>query len=418
MTDSRASVRRDESSLVDGSGQVAPVVSDLLAFASKAFLSDRMTPRGSSPDDPRWHRRLDLTVPVRSIELWNGDEVRRAALRLLEWLTDDKWSVTFTSDRSLSPSRQIPLPLDDVPREVMLFSGGLDAAAGAALTLSESALLAVGVVTNPAMRGYQRRTFTALQSSGIGDIRYAPVPFAVVGGEQRDDEPTRRTRGLVFLAIGVAAALQQGQFRLLVSENGVGALNLPFTSAQSGAMTSRAVHPLTLRLMSELVQLLISRSFTIQNSFLTWTKGEMVAALPAEAQSACSHSESCDNAAAGRGALERRCGHCTSCLLRRLSFSSSGREGWDVGAYLADTTIRRQRWRLPEMLWQAATLDRALRSPDSDELLRAFPDLRYIPAVDLDRSGQRRLLTAYVNEWRRYPSATVRQYLDAVPLAG
>src|SRR4051794_4978826 len=96
----RPSVRRDESSLVDSSGQVAPVVADLLALASQAFLSDRATPRGSSPDDRRWHRHLEITVPVQNLELWEREDVRAAVLELLEWLTDDLWSVSFVADRS------------------------------------------------------------------------------------------------------------------------------------------------------------------------------------------------------------------------------------------------------------------------------------------------------------------------------
>jgi hypothetical protein len=198
----------------------------------------------------------------------------------------------------------------------------------------------------------------------------------------------------------------------------VGALNLPFTSAQSGAMTSRSVHPLTLNLMSELVELVSGGPFAIENPFVSMTKGEMVALLPPAAELACARSESCDNAAAGRGALERRCGHCTSCLLRRLSFQAGGRANWDMGKYLSDTKIRPQRWRLPEMLWQAATLDRALRSPNPDELRRSFPSLHSVPLNQLDAAEQRRLLVTYVNEWRRYPDRTVCRYLDPEPLAG
>lgn len=205
---------------------------------------------------------------------------------------------------------------------------------------------------------------------------------------------------------------------MLVFENGVGALNLPFTAAQSGAMTSRAVHPLTLRLMSELVEQLLGRPFDIVNPYLSATKGEMVAALPLAARRACAASESCDNAAAGRGALQKRCGFCTSCLLRRVSFQAAGRAGWDDRPYLADRAGTSPRDCLPEMLWQAATLDRALRSSDPDELRRRVPSLRYVPEDSLDDSAQRRLLGAYVDEWRRYPDPAVRRYLDPVPLAG
>jgi hypothetical protein len=267
------------------------------------------------------------------------------------------------------------------------------------------------------MGGYQKRAFRGLRKSGLGDVLYAPVGFSVVGEGSHDDEPTRRTRGLVFLGIGAAAALQHRATRLIVAENGIGALNLPFTGAQSGAMTSRAVHPKTLDLMAQLVGALTDADFVIENPFISMTKGEMVRALPEAAYETCAASESCDNAASGRGSLERRCGHCTSCLLRRVSFHAAGRDSWDVGTYLSDVMIREGRWRMPEMLWQAAGFDRALRSSDPNALLEHVPDLTHIPYGALNLSAQRRLLSTYVEEWRHFPHPDVRRYLDSRPIA-
>lgn len=215
----------------------------------------------------------------------------------------------------------------------------------------------------------------------------------------------------MFLGVGVAAALQRGTRRLLVAENGIGALNLPFTGAQSGVMTSRAVHPKTLRLMAGLVSEITGTEFAIENPFLTFTKGQMVRALPPEAREACGHSQSCDNAAAGRGPLEKRCGHCTSCLLRRVSFHAAGRADWDELPYLIDSERREPRWRLPEVLWQAATFDAVLRSTDGNALLRQFPDLRHVLESEIPRDALRELLTTYVDEWRSFPDPTVSRFL-------
>jgi 7-cyano-7-deazaguanine synthase in queuosine biosynthesis len=331
---------------------------------------------------------------------------------LLTWLTDDDWRINFIHANREPAETQAQLDIDPVERTVMLFSGGLDATAGAALTLPERPLLGVGVVTNSVMGRYQREALRALDQ--LGDIRYSPVSFAVATGGVRDNEPTRRTRGLVFLGVGVAAALQRGTRRLLVAENGIGALNLPFTGAQSGVMTSRAVHPKTLRLMATLVSEVTGDAFVIENPFLGSTKGQMVRALPPEAQEACGHSQSCDNAAAGRGHLEKRCGHCTSCLLRRVSFHAAGRSEWDKRPYLVDSDKREPRWRLPEVLWQAATFDSTLRSTDDSALERKFPDLRYVIGTDLPREAVRDLLATYVEEWRSFPDPIVPRFLPAV----
>lgn len=402
-------VNRSDDYLLDLDGGVSPLVSDLLSFCEQVFLADRNEPRGKNPDSATWHRTLEIAVPVASPSLWSGTPVLEKATELLTWLTDDDWQIGFVGVNRVRHEAQGQLDIDPVERTVMLFSGGLDATAGAALTLPETPLLGVGVVTNSVMGGYQRRARRALAQ--LGDIRYSPVLFSVASGGARDNEPTRRTRGLVFLAVGVAAAMQRGTRRLLVAENGIGALNLPFTGAQSGVMTSRAVHPRTLRLMAALVSEVAGTEFAIENPFLTSTKGQMVRALPPGAREACGHSQSCDNAAAGRGPLEKRCGHCTSCLLRRVSFHAAGRSDWDELPYLIDSDKREPRWRLPEVLWQAATFDAVLRSTDDNALLRQFPDLRHVSELEMPREAVRELLATYVEEWRSFPDPIVSRFL-------
>jgi 7-cyano-7-deazaguanine synthase in queuosine biosynthesis len=410
-------VSTDYSSFMDDEGFLSPVAQDLLSLAQEAYLKDREEPRGSSPDDPRWHRTLSLDVPVRLWDVWRSLEVSQAVVSLLDWLTDDTWAVTWTRHAQSRDSGQSRLSLPGPEREVMLFSGGLDAVAGAATLLPKRDLLAVGIATNRVMQGYQSRTLAILREARLGSLESRLIQFSVVRGK-RDSESTRRTRGLVFLAVGAAVALQQGRQRCVMAENGVGAINLPLTSAQSGAMTSRSAHPRTLRKFSELVQLLTQRSFDFAAPFISMTKGEMVAKLPEAARDACNASESCDRAASGRGALKRRCGYCTSCLLRQMSFSAADRANWDTRPYLADTRPDVELSRRPEMLWQAAALDRALRRGGRDELVRAFPDLVQVPTEDLTYDEQRRLLSAYVDEWRRYPAPVIRQYLAQTPLEG
>lgn len=407
------SVRLQDSSLTDADGVLRPLVSDLLEIAGQAFVLDRCTPRGASPDDPRWSRTLHLRAEVQLPEIWSDPAVAGHLVALLAWLTDDVWDVRFSSCRRRDTARQIPLSVDTHPRHVMLFSGGLDAVAGSALLAEESHLEAVAVVTNPAMRGYQRRAFGHLSKQLGSHLAFSPVDFSVVNSGSSDNEPTRRTRGLVFLAIGAAAALQRGTSEVLIAENGVGALNLPFTAAQTGAMTSRAVHPRTLRLASDWLSAALQEPFRIRNPFITWTKGQMVQALPASMREACAMSQSCDNAAAGRGHLERRCGHCTSCLLRRLSFAAARRSSWDSEPYLSDTEIRPDRWRLPEMLWQAARLDRALSSEEPADLLVEFPSLSDLDGTDISIADLRPALAIYVDEWRRFRHPDVRRYLSS-----
>jgi hypothetical protein len=407
--------RRDDGSLTTDDGIIDPLALDLMDIAGSAYRADRDCRRGS-PDSQGWRRPLTLTAQVRHLEVWQRPDVQEALLRVLVWLTDDEWALAFGPYRSASHNfYSIPLFGDDPVDEVCLFSGGLDATAGvASLLAANRSVAAVGVVTNSAMKHYQGRVLSEL--GNYGRVVFKPVDF-VSETDGRRDEQTRRTRGLLFLAFGIAAAIGSGLDRLLMCENGIGAINLPYTSAQWGVMTSRSAHPKTLILVESLATLIFSRPFEIRNPHVAQTKGEMCQSLPDWAREACGLSESCDNAAAGRGALERRCGECTSCLLRRISFHAANRDNWDKRRYRADVKgTRPAKDRSIEMLWQAAALDSALRDPNHETLLMGFPALREVPTSVLNRAEQRRLLAAYVNEWRRYPLPQVSDFLDVEAL--
>ncbi|HVW79362.1 MAG TPA: hypothetical protein VHB69_00275 [Mycobacteriales bacterium] len=410
--------RRDDRSLLTDEGVLDGCVADLLDIASTAYLADRSSPRGRV-DDASWHRSLRVAVAAREPAMWKSRPVLDALLSLLAWLSDDEWDLDFIDGPATEAPAQLRLPLDSADREVALFSGGLDAVAGAALALHESRpLIGVGVCTNPHMRGYQRRTAQALRHVGCGDFVFSSVTLQRRGRVLAED-PTRRTRGLIFLVCGWAAARAAGRDELLVFENGVGAINLPYTMAQSGSMTSRAVHPVTLRLAADLFSLLSDRPFSVRNPHIADTKGEMCERLPDSARPAVEASESCDSSAAGRTALHRRCGRCASCLLRRVSLHAAGRAAWDPRPYRADIDGDDASSALPEVLWQAARLQRCLATEASQPgaFSREFPAAGEIPA---DAVSQTRLLAMYcrhVEEWRRYPHPRVGAFLGNRHLA-
>jgi 7-cyano-7-deazaguanine synthase in queuosine biosynthesis len=407
---------RDDDGLVSNDGVLEPMVEDLLDLVTTAYLTDRSRHRGQPLTD-EWRRSLPLTFCPRLPQLWQSRSIVEALLELMTWLTEDDWSINIASGPATSSARQMALPWDHVDREVALFSGGLDATAGTALLLqSGQPVLGVAVQTNSAMRGYQASVARALRASGVGDLRTTPVFLARRNAPSRE-EPSRRTRGLVFLACGWAAAQAVDRQRLLIFENGVGAINLPYTRAQDGCMTSRAVHPKTLRLASRLFSTIANEEFTIVNPHLHETKGEMCARLPASVRPAVGSSQSCDNSAAGRSALGRRCGRCASCLLRRVSLHAAGRLSWDPALYQADQEGDGELSRVPEMLWQTARLDRALRVSGNVDLALEFPELAHIDAEDLSVESMHRLYRTYVEQWRHYPHPRVRAFLPDSEMA-
>ena len=101
-----------------------------------------------------------------------------------------------------------------------------------------------------------------------------------------------------------------------------------------------------------------------------------------------------------------------------MSLRAAGRANWDQRDYQADNgDTDPDRDRLPEMLWQAATIDRALRQ-DPSHLETEFPQLRDVPTESLDQNAQHRLLAKYVDEWRSFPHPLVQRFLSPTPLAG
>lgn len=408
----------DDSAVRAANIDLPDVVVDLADIAHRAFMVDRSSPRGA-PDRGEglmgdWSRTLRLVVPVRRSDVWSDDDVRTALTELLCWLTDDDWQVVPIPRHWTSPS-QAPLFDPAPPDDVALFSGGLDAVAGTALTLMQGATLTgVSVVGSPRMRAYQSRTARDLHDSSGGRFRHVAVPLRRVDAPPCE-EPSRRTRGLVFLASGIAAAVAAGRDRLLLFENGVGAINLPYVEGQRGSMTSRAVHPRTLALASRLAGLLLGRSFSFHNPCLASTKGEMVACLDPVYAQACRVSQSCDGAVARRG--PGRCGACTSCLLRRVSVHAAGRQDWDGAPYATDVLEHGAAGsRLPQMLWQAHRLDQALQETDPlSGLRRTFPELDAVLGTHvLPASELVRLYSAHVDEWRRFPQADVSAFLPPV----
>ena len=68
-----------------------PVVKDLLRFAVSVFTADLRVPRKRSED--RWTRRSPLYLPVSDVRLWT--KARPTLLRLLAFLSGDRWAVQF-----------------------------------------------------------------------------------------------------------------------------------------------------------------------------------------------------------------------------------------------------------------------------------------------------------------------------------
>jgi hypothetical protein len=245
------------------------------------------------------------------------------------------------------------------------------------------------------------------------------VPFNLTANTHPDrHERSQRSRGLVFLVLGGVTADMAGVDELHVYENGVGALNLPYSAGQLGAQSSRAMHPATLNAAGSLLSLVFDRQFLVTNPFSLRTKGELCRALSSESYSLIGHTVSCDRFPQ-RVAGHPVCGVCTSCLLRRQALWSAGllhleskqHYRFDVmgSASIADDRL----FFLDLMQFQAEELRQAADSSEPwARLVQSFPALARVPN-DLtqgtgplfqttSREGVIAMLKRYGAEWAAF----------------
>ncbi|MBA3528952.1 MAG: 7-cyano-7-deazaguanine synthase [Propionibacteriaceae bacterium] len=148
-----------------------------------------------------------------------------------------------------------------------------------------------------------------------------------------------------FLASGAIGAIGLGQDRLIVAENGPGAINLSSSFRLGAPQLNRSMHPSTLKSVSDLFSLALGRPFRIENVALGLTKRQMVSQLrDAGFHGLIPLTVSCDGFPYSNG---DHCGRCSSCLFRALAlvddpelFGRIGRSNGSRTRRLADMSRR------------------------------------------------------------------------------
>jgi 7-cyano-7-deazaguanine synthase in queuosine biosynthesis len=400
-------LRLGQHAIVDGSsvfhrlGRELPAIgADLIEIAASVHAVDRLVRRPSNLErrgGASWARSLLLQVPVRAPELWSAHAERLATL--LEWLTDDSWTLEFCSlpagVGSLDQSQGFlfdTVPSGSVP---MLFSGGIDSTAGLAAELTHADAVAISVDTNNWMQHVQQRVLRELAK--VSQHACTPLRYRVSLRAQ-GVESSQRSRGLLFLAAGIATAWGLGQNRLRVFENGIGAINLPYLRSQFGSQATRSMHPRTLRLAEALATAVSEQPFHIQAPALTATKAEVIRSWPRDADRALALTVSCDTGFAARVTNHAPCGACTSCLLRRQALHAAGRACYDEDSVYHYRKGSSPAEMLQVMLWQVSRLRTCLAQPDPWlALVSEFPEV--LDTEPLSPVEVIAVYRTYVQEW-------------------
>ncbi len=416
-------------------------VADLLDIAMEVYAADRLTTRSlRDPIGRGWCRELSPVIEVRDVEFWSSDQVAGTLTGVLDWLTDDYWELCFVPFRGQRSHAETQDTLFSFRPEniaaVACFSGGLDSFGGAAIDLGEQEdleLVLVGASGTNRARSLQRELSTEL-ATRTGRVQPLLVKANLVGAKARPQDRHQRTRGLLFLSLAAATALVADVDEIRVYENGVGAINLPYSHGQIGAHMSRSAHPKTLAAMQRLVDLIdvAGVRFTLPRMFDT--KAELTARIPEQFTDLIRRTVSCDTWSSDRqppppkGERVHRCGSCSSCILRRQALYASGRvsldahERYRANAFASNPT-NAAAFSLRLMLNQIAELDAATSAehpwaalvevfPQLVEARDALLNLGHGSSVEDELVG---LYRRHADEWRRVEAPIVERYLGTVP---
>ncbi|MFJ8957720.1 hypothetical protein ACIRO1_47310 [Streptomyces sp. NPDC102381] len=310
---------------------------ELVRLATLVYAADRTTRRSAARSN--WTRRtLELNVPVYNPDRWNP--VRERLEALLGFLSGDRWTIHF--HRTTTPQETI----HDTPhpgiRRVVLLSGGADSAIGALHSrhdLGSDRHLLLSHVGATTLAPIQRAVADHIADLIDGPpqshqlLRFSRKSHQPTGAKLPNEYSTR-TRSLLFLAFGLAAAAVE-KVPLWIPENGFASLNVPLTADQRGAVSTRTTHPLFLQTLAAIAHDAGAHA-VIHNPFADRTKGEMftraadlVGTGPAARLLSSTHSCAHTGHRTHHIPVRTHCGVCFGCLLRRASFHA---------AHLDDTT--------------------------------------------------------------------------------
>jgi 7-cyano-7-deazaguanine synthase in queuosine biosynthesis len=324
-------------------GAVGPVRLENIDFVRLAllvFAADRTTPRSGGGSN--WSQRdFHLRVPVANPVPW--ESAKKSLEPLLAFLTGDIWALDFY--RARPPREPVRKQLSNVAaKRVVLLSGGADSAIGALLSRSQLSAneghLLVSHVGAKNLAPIQREVAMAAE-------RLLPGPSQAhmqvglrrssrqIDGASFTSEPSSRSRSLLFLSLGLAAASVK-DVPLWIPENGFASLNPPLDPNRRGSLSTRTTHPAFLEGLSQVLAKVGAHS-SIHNPFASMTKGEMFAFAAdllgtndATAFLTATHSCGLTGQRAFGLSVVRQCGVCFGCIVRQASFRAAGlKDGTD-----------------------------------------------------------------------------------------
>jgi hypothetical protein len=292
-----------------------PIVYDALLVAAAVEFADRTLRRPAL----KWDRQIEIRIPVHDPDRWNHPAVSASLHDALEFLTGDRWQITFRSRlKQEDAPQQGRFNLSPGITSVIPFSDGLDSRVVASLMSTElgDKLIRVRLGSKGA--------------NGRSKLRYqdpfTAIPYKVKPGLGESVESSVRSRGFKFALISGLAAYLAKANQIIVSESGQGSLG-PALVTVGQAYEDYRTHPLFTQRMERFFAALLDHPVQFQFPRVWYTKAETLAEYVAKCQpSAWSDTLSCwqQNRQVSVDHKRRQCGICAACMLRRMSIHAAG----------------------------------------------------------------------------------------------
>ena len=245
---------------------------DLVVLIAGVVFADRtvLRRRGSG-----WPRRLALSVPVNALDVWRCRSVNDALTEALGYVTGDHWSFEFVEGGECTTIGQRGIPFDDGPYVVMPFSDGMDSFLQWQLVRREEPdVTPLRVLTsNRAISASRLRDIDAVVSGNRDPLLGVPI---VVRCGNHPSEPTYRTRTFLFFCLAALAAAKTATTRIVVGENGVGAIG-PSLLPYGDECPHRTTHPAFTGRVATFINRLLDTSIRFEHPQVLLTKGQVMA---------------------------------------------------------------------------------------------------------------------------------------------
>ena len=363
---------------------------DLVRIAAYAYAADQDLPRGGPADvyGRAWRRHIALCLPVSEPAFWRQDPIRARLAAVLAFLTEDEWEFHFS--QAVPEARQIALNVNEhailqSPDTVVLFSGGADSLCAAVEAVVRHGRRPVLVSHRPApTHDARQQDLARALREHFPQWSFPHLSFWVHRRGSDAVDNSQRSRAFLFASLGSAVGAELGIAPVVLGDNGIISLNLPFSGQLVGALASRSTHPGFIRPFNDLIAAVLPHPVRVENPLLFRTRAEVLGILPeAGCPELLQETNSCSRARGLPSAMPQ-CGYCSQCVDRRFGALIAGLEEHDLAErYGLDIFTRHLPSGEPRTVAESyVRFARELQPQSDDQLFQSYPQL--VDALDPD----------------------------------